>query len=127
MKALIIEDHDVYREMLESTLSRAAFDTVAVRNAHDLPAATAQGPPQLAIVDWLLGSEKTGSDAARELRDLCPGIRTILITGYPIDLVQQRAAGSGIDAILAKPFSSKDLLDAVARVLAADGSPEAPM
>jgi two-component system cell cycle sensor histidine kinase/response regulator CckA len=76
--------------------------------------------PSLVITDVLLPG-KTGRELVCTLRSRVPGIKTILVSGYG-----QNAACRGMEisedvSYLPKPFSAKQLLDAVAAALALDG------
>ena len=59
----------------------------------------------------------SGTDLTREIRQLRPQIPVILMTGHGSVELSQRAAQLGINEILLKPLHSRDLAEALARVL----------
>lgn len=58
-----------------------------------------------------------GTDLGREAKRLRPGIRVIIITGYPSESTAIDAVNFGLDGYLIKPFRATDLLAAVVRAL----------
>ena len=63
--------------------------------------------------------ELTGTQLAREIGALRPGMPVILMSGYGGDDLAQRAGGAGVREILRKPLQKSVLADALARVLKA--------
>jgi len=61
--------------------------------------------------------EMTGWEVVRAVRERDDGIGVVLITGWGATLSVEKVADHGIDAVLAKPFQMKKLLETVAEVL----------
>jgi DNA-binding NtrC family response regulator len=61
--------------------------------------------------------ELTGTQLAREIGALRPGIPVILMSGYGGDDLAQRAGVAEVREILRKPLQKSVLADALARVL----------
>jgi FixJ family two-component response regulator len=69
--------------------------------------------------------EMRGTDLARQLKELQPGMRVLLITGWVAE-GEAIPPPSYLDGVLAKPISIQALLEAVASALARperNGSP----
>ncbi len=67
----------------------------------------------------------SGPELADQLHKLRPGLRIVLMTGYDATLSAERLSRIGVREVLAKPFSVRELAEAVRRVLdeKPDGSP----
>ena len=61
--------------------------------------------------------ELTGTDLAREIRQLRPEIPIVLMSGYGGAALAARAAAAGVREVLRKPLDSRDLAESLARVL----------
>ena len=65
------------------------------------------GPFDAALVDLML-PEVNGLDLARWIRDRCPDVRVILMSGYHLSDRQIERADAGIVGFLPKPFRVDD-------------------
>jgi DNA-binding NtrC family response regulator len=74
--------------------------------------------PDLLISDWALGSAPDGLQLIEQIRALRPGLRAILVTGYPSARLRSLAETDPTLGMLEKPFSLADFRALVARVLA---------
>jgi PAS domain S-box-containing protein len=61
-----------------------------------------------------------GTEFAREIRRLRPGIPIILMSGYGGAQLTNRAAEIGLNEVLRKPLHRRDLAESLARVLGSD-------
>jgi DNA-binding NtrC family response regulator len=72
--------------------------------------------PDLLITNVFLPGS-TGHDAMRVIKERCPGLRVLMISGLPDDqTIQSWLAEEGFDAF-PKPFAPKDLVSKVQHVL----------
>lgn len=90
--ALVVEDDPLTRLMLESTLSGAGLEVIAVGHADEALSAVESRPAQVAVLDVHLGVGPTGLDLAHELRRRQPDIGIVMLTS----LVDPRLAGDGV-------------------------------
>jgi two-component system CheB/CheR fusion protein len=115
LRLLLVEDDADIRRSLAGLLE---LDGYEVRPAADGPAALAEAErfnPDVALLDiGIPGMD--GYELARRLRDRFPaaGPRLVALTGYGRPADRLKAAESGFDAHLTKPFDPREL----ARVLA---------
>jgi CheY-like chemotaxis protein len=63
-----------------------------------------------------------GVELARRAQELRPGLPVLFMSGYSRELVTHRGTLPGGSRVLQKPFTRRDLLDAVGEVLGDDGS-----
>jgi CheY-like chemotaxis protein len=61
----------------------------------------------------------TGTELAREIRQLRPNISIILMSGYTDSELSERAQAGGIIDVLRKPLARRDIAEPVARALRA--------
>jgi CheY-like chemotaxis protein len=111
MKLLIAEDDPVSRRVLEASLRKWGYDLVVACDGDQAwQALTEPGPPDLAILDWMMPG-MDGVEVCRRLRGL-PARRpvyVILLTakGGREDIVEGLQAGA--DDYITKPFDRDEL------------------
>lgn len=115
---LIVEDDRAVLDMLSFCLQRRGYSVVA---ASDLAVARQhleQRGPRLLLVDWMLGHE-SGLDLVLEMRGKSVNHRLpiIMLSGRADDLDKARALDSGADDYVSKPFSPRELLARISRLL----------
>ena len=121
---LVVDDERSYRHYLSARLAREGHDVLVAAGADEGITMAASTPPQVLVVDWLLGQEASGLQIAAELQRRDPTLRTILITGFSAQALA-RADDVAVFRCLEKPFEIDDLVRAVCDALA-DLDPEAP-
>ena len=74
-------------------------------------------PVDLAILDIKL-KRMSGIEVLALLREIRPGMRAIMLTGYPTMETAREAMGLGADEYCVKPIDRSELEEKVAKVLA---------
>ena len=138
--ALIVEDTETSRELLETLLRGWSIPTTSVATAEEgltlLELRNRKGgedPFGLVVLDWMLPG-MNGLDAAERIRARGETRRLpiVLISAYAGKEEEARCAALGVNVFLPKPITASSLLDAVveaqgARVHAARRSLDAPL
>jgi two-component system response regulator RegA len=120
-KILIVDDESPYRVFLRKLFERQGCDVeTSASGLVSLEFARAAAPDVL-IVDWMLRDSMDGLQVAAEMRKLIPGLRTVLITGYPSPDLEQQAAKHPQTTYLAKPFESDEIVAVVLEALMEGG------
>lgn len=123
-KLLIIDDEEKMRSMIARMLS-PPYEVVQARNGREGLELFHQHRPALVITDIMM-PEADGIETIREIRKIDPQVAVIAISGSsPSDGnpdFLKFAAEFGANAILAKPFRAKQLIDAVNRALRPRGA-----
>jgi CheY-like chemotaxis protein len=70
----------------------------------------------LALVDMSMPG-MNGTEVVRALREIIPGLPSIVMTGYSSSDVQHQLREVDVDAVIEKPFRPDDLIRAVSEVL----------
>lgn len=113
----ICDDHAMVRDALAGVLGLYAdMDVVGVAESgstlHDI---VQRLHPDVAVIDIRLGDE-SGIDAAREMRDVSPGTKVIMLTSFSDDDYLVQAHDLGACAFLLKSGTPDELVDAVRSV-----------
>jgi CheY-like chemotaxis protein len=119
--ALLVDDQEGMRKVMEGSLQRAGFDVewvVEAINGRDALEAFSQHPADLVICDVNM-PVMSGLDFLRELRLLPAGAdaRVIMVSGRPLGSVVAEALRAGACGFLLKPFSVETLIQCVSAAL----------
>ncbi len=112
---LVVEDEDGVRAIARRILERAGYVVHVARNGADaLRVLGEAGPAVDVVVSDMAMPEMGGAELARIIGMRFPTIRVVLMSGYAEDeMIMQGQSASGA-SFVAKPFSTRALLDAVA-------------
>ncbi len=121
-RVLVVEDTEDNRRILRDLLASAGYDVVeAVYGAEGL-SAVARFMPALVVLDIQL-PVIDGYEVARRLKadPKTRDIPIVAVTSYALTGDEEKSRASGCDAYVAKPFSPKQLLATIRRLLPGDG------
>jgi CheY-like chemotaxis protein len=115
---LLVEDDGMFRELLTELLAEAGYRVLVARDplkALELVTRDANGA-DLLISDLVMPGMR-GSELARRLREAQPDLHVVLMSGYS-EVEEGAVAAQELGAVfLQKPFSTKELLRTVRRLL----------
>jgi DNA-binding NtrC family response regulator len=117
---LIIDDDEHLRSMLEQTLERAGYTTVAVGDGKEGLRLQREAPADLVLTDLIM-PEKDGLETILEIRRIFPKGKIIAMSGggrYGSQDFLPIAKRLGAARTLEKPFTREALLETVREVLA---------
>lgn len=121
---LAVDDSVTMRKVLEITFSGEDFRVIAAEGRNAALAALSE-PPQVVVIDTVLGSED-GYALAKDLRQRAPGAAIVLLTSRYNPHDPARAREAGADDFIDKPFDTQVFIDKVKKALAAkEASPVA--
>jgi CheY-like chemotaxis protein len=117
-RILIVQDDFLAAERLRLLLEKAGYVVagVASRTA-GADRLAEQHHPDLAIVDMMLEVDIDGVATATALVQ-AHGMKILITTGFPDSVIQAERVPEIACAIVKKPYSDEEVLDAVARCLA---------
>jgi len=126
-RILILDDEEAICALVANVLDSSGFEvteatsvTAALRACEE--AKKAGDPYALVICDLSLPGGMTGIQAAERLREIDPGIKSIVSSGYDNDPVMRDCRNYGFTAALAKPYEISKLVRAVGEALATERS-----
>jgi len=114
---LLVDDVKALRDAFSRMLSRAGHEVQVAGSGGE--AIEIFDREKFDIVFTDLGMpEMSGWEVAKYVKEKNPDVPVILITGWGAQLDDQKAMESGVDRILAKPFTIKDILRTASEALA---------
>ncbi len=117
-RVLVVDDEPNIVMSLEFLMRRAGFEVEVARNGREALTALDGTPPDLMLLDVMMpefdGYEVCGRIRARHEWD---GTKIIMLTARGRDAERERGLRLGADAYVTKPFSTRDLVDQVKRML----------
>ena len=121
-RVLVMDDEDMVREIARDMLLYLGFE---VDTANDGEQALAiyrerlatETPVDLVIMDLTIPGGMGGKEAILKLREIDPGVRAIVSSGYSNDPVMADYQNYGFAGVVNKPFQLNELLQAVTQVL----------
>jgi signal transduction histidine kinase len=117
---MIVDDERVLVALAEETLSELGYEPVGFDSGIAALQAFRVEPKRfdLVLTDETM-PDLTGTELAREIRQLRPDISIILMSGYSGAQLNERAQAVGIIDVLHKPLICRDIAGPVARALQA--------
>jgi signal transduction histidine kinase len=117
---LLVEDNDGARSFVQRLLLNRGFRVEAARSADEAleRVAGSASAPDLVLCDVIMPG-RSGPELVAQLKSRWPGLRCLFMSGYLGDV----ALGDGFDQtadLVAKPFTSAELLARIARKLEGD-------
>ncbi|MDX8376673.1 MAG: PAS domain S-box protein [Mariprofundales bacterium] len=117
-KVLIIDDEKMVQNVMSMMLSRMGFETIIIAsNASDGIKIFNEQYKDIKIVllDYML-PRMTGIECLKLLHNICTDIPVIMISGLSEEVANTRFDGQQINDFLQKPFTYKELEQAMRRV-----------
>ena len=115
---LIVEDEEALREVTRRLLTRQGYKVITAGNgAEAIDTASAyEGVIDLLLTDVIM-PRMLGKEAAEKIRIIRPDIRVLYMSGYAQPILASQGRLDPHVELLDKPFTERDLLDKVHRVL----------
>jgi CheY-like chemotaxis protein len=115
---LVVDDEPSVRKLASAILTRNGYRTVtAAEGREGIKLFEAHRQNIRLVVSDLMMPQLDGPGMLRELRQLDPGLKSIVITGLGEENRIAEAKAAGADLILNKPFSADQLLTNVKQLL----------
>jgi len=112
MRILVADDTDIFRTLMQTTLSSAGFDVITAADGTEAFERLCAGEARMVISDWEMPG-MTGPELCRKLRaaDFPSYIYIMLVTSH--NAAEERVAGlaAGADDFVAKPFNPAELIE----------------
>ena len=120
---LIVDDDMAFRSRLARAMETRGFAVQAAASKAEAEGMARARPPAYAVIDLRLG-DGHGLDLVPLLKDLRPGIRVVMLTGYGNIATAVAAVKAGAVDYLAKPADADDVEAALLATGA--GKPQPP-
>jgi signal transduction histidine kinase/CheY-like chemotaxis protein len=121
---MIVDDERALVALAEETLAGLGYEPVGFDSSVAALQAFRAEPQRfdLVLTDEIM-PDLTGTQLAREIRQLRPDISIILMSGYSDTQLSERARAAGIMDLLRKPLARRDIAEPIARALSVGNSP----
>ncbi|MDR3518513.1 MAG: response regulator [Azospirillaceae bacterium] len=119
VRALVVDDNAVSREILAEMLRFFQMDVVVAANGPAALACLTTATVDLVLMDWRMPG-MNGDETARRITGtaaITPKPKIVLVTAYGREEVIRQAEQAGINGFLVKPVSPSTLLDTTLSVL----------
>ena len=118
---LVVDDEPAIVRALSYLLSRASLDVRVAQDGEEAIAAIEQHHPSLVLLDVML-PKRDGFEICEMIRANpdWQDIRIIMLTARGRDADREKGLALGADEYLTKPFSTREVLAKVQKILAAD-------
>ena len=115
---LYVEDNEMNRQIVRDLLKRTTYKLIEAHDGEAGVAKALEARPDLILMDIQL-PKISGLDATRKLRAEAATANTpiIAITSFALSGDDQKAKEAGATAYLAKPYSPRDLMALVRKIL----------
>jgi NO-binding membrane sensor protein with MHYT domain/nitrogen-specific signal transduction histidine kinase/CheY-like chemotaxis protein len=119
-RVMLVDDERALVALAEQTLTELGYEPVAFDSSVAALQAFRADPKRfdLVLTDEAM-PDLTGTELAREIRQLRPDISVILMSGYSGTNLSERAQAAGIIHMCRKPLVRRDIAEPVARALQA--------
>jgi CheY-like chemotaxis protein len=115
---LVGDDDPAIRELVADVLAEAGFRTARATNGEEVVELAVRQKPALIVLDVIM-PKMDGYTTLIRLRGnrVTQDIPVVILTGQPGPIYQTLSYGAGATAHITKPFSPRQLMDTVERVL----------
>ncbi|NIO28650.1 MAG: response regulator [Candidatus Latescibacteria bacterium] len=107
-KVLILDDEQIVGERLKASLELAGFTVDAFSSSREALQKLEEESYDILVTDLKM-SGPDGMEVLRAARQMRPGIKSVVITGFATKDTAEEAMRSGAVKFIAKPFKMSDL------------------
>lgn len=115
MKALLVEDHPIYRDGLAALLATAGVDVVGLAATGSEALSMLDTDPDVVLMDIGL-PDRDGADLTAQLLERRPDTKVLVLTMFHDDSVIARALEAGASGYLVKDAHPDEILSALKSV-----------
>ena len=117
-RVLVVDDEPNIVMSLEFLMRRAGFEVGVARNGREALEALEGAPPDLLLLDVMM-PEFHGYEVCERVRARpdWSGTKIVMLTARGREVERERGLSLGADAYVTKPFSTRDLVEQVKRML----------
>jgi two-component system response regulator RegA len=111
---LLVDDDEVYCEVLGDALRKRNYDVSIAHNLKDAVTLAMETEPEFAVVDLRIGSE-SGLELVKRLSELDENTRIVMLTGYASVATAVESIKLGAIHYLSKPATADEVVAALHR------------
>lgn len=111
---LIVDDQEIFRERLARAFRDRGYDVRTASDCDEALVEAREDSPEMAVVDLRMPNG-SGIDLVKDLKEVDPSTRVVVLTGYGSIATAVDAMRFGASNYLSKPADADDILAAFAR------------
>ena len=117
----LIDDDDMIADVSEMILKNSGYDVVIAKSGKEAIEVYKEKHSRIymVILDMTL-PDMAGGDTYDRLKEINPGIKVLLASGYDIDYQGRDIIERGCDGFIQKPFNMNELLEKVRGILTSE-------
>ncbi len=117
-KILVVDDHAVVRQGVKQILNEQFQGAVIgeARNAEEMIERIQKQTWDIVVLDVGMPG-KSGLDALKDLKQVCPKLRVLVLSAYPEDQLARRMLKAGASGYLTKDSAPNELVQAIRKIL----------
>jgi DNA-binding response OmpR family regulator len=117
-RVLIADDEPNIVTSLEYLMMRHGFEVRIARDGNEALAAVAEFAPDVVLLDVMMPL-RSGYEVAQKIREnpRWNAVKIVMLTAKGRDTEMSKGLASGADAYVTKPFSTRDLVSLVSKML----------
>ena len=120
---LVVEDDDFVRGYAVASLESLGYRVITAPDGRSALARLKAGDrPDILFTDIVMPGGMSGLDLMDQARQLRPGLRVLLTSGYPLETLASRGKLALTAAILNKPYRKSELARRLRQVMEADAN-----
>ena len=112
-RVLVVDDEPSYRSYLARFLRREGYDVRTSSTAREALDVGREFRPRIVLADWMLKDHVHGLQVAEQLRELAPGLRILVMTGFPSPEIRKEVLRARVFRFLEKPFGLEEVSAAI--------------
>ena len=116
-RVLLADDDATARELVQRALLGDGHHVVVAQDGSEALSTLATGEPIDVLVSDVQMPGIDGIELASRLLQTRPGVRILLMSGYPEQLARSQSLKGGVVATLVKPCSLQDIREALKALL----------
>ena len=115
----LIDDDDMIVDVGEQILNNSGYDVVSAKSGKEAIEVYKENHSRIdmVILDMIL-PDMGGGDTYDRLKEINPGVKVLLASGYDIDYQGREIMERGCDGFIQKPFNMSELLEKMREILA---------
>ncbi len=113
---LVVDDETMSLKVMQKLIERLGHEVDTAASGEQALAALGKGPYHLLVTDRAMPG-MSGDELALRARENCPGLPIIMLTGFGDLMNYANETPPGVDLVIGKPASLRDLNEAIGRVV----------
>ena len=121
-KILVVDDEDVFREMMKDVLGYLGYDVLLSENGEEGIKTYREHHDEIDLVILDMNMPvMDGKEMFRELKKIDPNVKALLATGFAMDGEVHELMTEGVMGFIQKPFMIEDISKAIDALLKIEG------